>query len=118
MIRILNIVSICMSFMLVVVLYNVKYDAQIHVKTIRKLTIEARVEREAIHILRAEWSHLNQPDRLQGLAERYTKLKPLNSRQIVTVNNLPSRNLGGNKFKAEKRLGGYAGNATGSIKVQ
>ena len=118
MIRVLNIVSICMSFMLAVVLYNVKYDAQIHVKTIKKLKIEARLEREAIHILRAEWSHLNQPERLQGLAERYTKLLPSNSRQIVTVNNLPSRSLERNQFKAEKRLGGYAGNSTGSISVQ
>lgn len=118
MMRVLNIVSICLSLVLAVVLYNVKYDAQIHMKKIRSLKIEARLEREAIHILRAEWSHLNQPGRLQGLAERYTKLKPLNARQIVTVNNLPSGRTRQREYHVDKKLGGYAENTTGSITVR
>ena len=118
MIRILNIVSFMMTIVLAVVLYNVKYDAQIYIKRIKVLKVELRQELETIHILRAEWSHLNQPDRLQKLATRYTRLVPLNANQIVTVNNLPDRRRENEEFNQSKRLGGFAGNVTGSIGVQ
>jgi len=118
MIRVLNIVSFMMTVVLAVVLYNVKYDAQIHMKRIKVLKVELRQERETIHILRAEWSHLNQPDRLQGLAERYTKLVPLSANQIVTVNNLPERRHNNKDFGITKRLGGFAGTVTGSTGSQ
>lgn len=118
MIRLLNIVSFLMTVVLAVVLYNVKYDARSYMKRIKTLKVELRLEEETIHILRAEWSHLNQPDRLQELAKRYTKLKPLSANQIVTVNNLPDRRRGDEDFGQNKRLGGFAGNVTGSTGVQ
>ncbi len=118
MIRILNIVSFMMTVVLAVVLYNVKYDAQIHIKRIKVLKVELRQELETIHILRAEWSHLNQPDRLQKLAKRYTKLVPLGANQIVTVNNLPDRRRDNKDFNMSKRLGGFAGDVTGATGVQ
>ncbi len=118
MIRILNIVSFMMSVVLAVVLYTVKYDAQVEIRRIKTLKVEIRQEVETIAILRAEWSHLNQPERLKRLAERYTKLMPLNASQIVTVNNLPARRRDVEDFVQDKRLGGFAGNAAGSIEVQ
>lgn len=118
MIRTLNIVSFMMSVVLAVVLYTVKYDAQDEVKRIKKLKVEVRQEVETISILRAEWSHLNQPDRLKRLAERYTKLVPLSASQIVTVNNLPDRRRIVEEFAEEKRLGGFVENTTGSTGVQ
>ena len=118
MIRILNIVSFMMSVVLAVVLYTVKYDAQVEVRRIKDLKVEIRREAQTINILRAEWSYLNQPDRLKRLAERYTKLMPLSASQIVTINNLPDRRRDNADFVQDKRLGGIAENTTGSIEVQ
>jgi hypothetical protein len=107
-----------MSVVLAVVLYTVKYDAQVEIRRIKVLKVEIRKEAETINILRAEWSYLNQPERLKRLAERYTKLMPLNANQIVTVNNLPERRRESEDFVEEKRLGGFAENGTGAIGVQ
>ena len=47
-------------------------------------------DREAIHVLRAEWAYLTQPDRLSQLAARHLGLKPPVAGQIAdTVERLP-----------------------------
>jgi len=42
-------------------------------------------EEEAIHILKAEWSYLNEPSRLQALAEKYLDVKPVVADQMVSL---------------------------------
>ena len=49
------------------------------------------VEQEAVRVLRAEWSYLNQPERLDELAVRHLGLAPLALHQIGTVLELPLR---------------------------
>jgi hypothetical protein len=41
--------------------------------------------------LKAEWAKLEAPGRLQGLAERHTALKPLDTNQFDDFKNLPER---------------------------
>ena len=41
--------------------------------------------------LRAEWAKLDAPRRLQILAERHLKLKPIETRQFDSLKNLPER---------------------------
>jgi cell division protein FtsL len=48
-------------------------------------------DRDAIRVLKAEWSHLNDPTRLKRLAETYLKLAPVNSTQIASIKALPFR---------------------------
>ncbi|SMF70996.1 cell division protein FtsL [Tistlia consotensis] len=57
------------------------------------LTTERQIhqERETIEVLRAEWSYLNQPSRIEALAEKYLGLKPMTPQQIVSVDRLPPR---------------------------
>ena len=45
--------------------------------------------RNAIHVLRAEWSYLNQPERLEGLSRRYLDLQPLEGNQFSDIATLP-----------------------------
>ncbi len=52
---------------------------------------EIVTDQEALHVLKAEWSHLNQPERLKDLASRYLSLVPLAPGQIVRFEALPFR---------------------------
>jgi hypothetical protein len=56
-----------------------------------RLHAEVREQREAIAALRAEWAKLDAPMRLQGLAERHLKLRPIVSNQYDSLKNLPER---------------------------
>jgi len=48
-------------------------------------------DQQKIHVLRAEWSHLNEPARLRELAQRYLDVGPIGSNQIVTPAGLTDR---------------------------
>ena len=56
-----------------------------------RLHAEIREQRDAIAVLRAEWTRLDAPLRLQGLAERHLALKPLSATQYDQLKNLPER---------------------------
>ena len=45
-----------------------------------------------VHVLRAEWSYLNNPHRLDALAQRHLDLGPLQGPQMIAIEDLPSRN--------------------------
>lgn len=46
---------------------------------------------ESIHILKAEWSHLNEPDRLQKLVENHLSYCPMEGIQLVSIDKVPSK---------------------------
>lgn len=49
-------------------------------------------EQETIHVLQAEWSYLNRPQRLESLSkELLPKLVPVASTQFITFARLPKR---------------------------
>ena len=48
-------------------------------------------EREAIQVLKAEWSYLNRPQRLDELAERHLDLAPVEVRQLGALDELAVR---------------------------
>lgn len=45
----------------------------------------------AVHVLQAEWAHLNDPQRLRMLAERYLGLEPIATKQLGAVEDIPWR---------------------------
>ena len=51
-------------------------------------------EREALRVLRAEWSYLNRPERLTRLAAKHLELGPITASQLGRVHELPEP-LGG-----------------------
>lgn len=61
-------------------------DMETRLSTLQR---EIKTDRDAIRVLKAEWSHLNDPSRLKRLAETYLKLSPVKSAQIASVNALP-----------------------------
>lgn len=56
-----------------------------------RLNRDIRADREAIHVLRAEWSFLNQPARIEELSQRYLEMAPLDGHQISSAAAVPVR---------------------------
>lgn len=48
-------------------------------------------QEESIHILKAEWSHLNEPSRLQRLVENHLEEGPLSGIQLSSLDKIPSK---------------------------
>jgi len=74
-----------------VTLFVVKYQVQDLEQQLTDLNRAITEDRQAIHVLKAEWSHLNEPTRLKDLAERYLGLEAVKSRQIGTAADLMPR---------------------------
>jgi hypothetical protein len=109
--------SILIAIMLVgaAVTYNMKYKAESAADHVARLQNEIAKEKEAIQALRAEWSMLDQPGRLQALVDRhadYFKLQPFAPDQFVTVDQIPQKPAATDPIGD---LAGVAAGATGSI---
>ena len=89
--RLLHIVVLVALVLAAADVYKIKYESTLQAEKVAKLRGELRREQDAIANLRAEWSKLDRPDRLQELAQRHLTLKPLETRQFDTLDKLPAR---------------------------
>lgn len=89
--RILTLAAVGLAIGAAATLYQVKYEVRLLEREARELHRNVARERQSIQVLEAEWAFLNQPSRIQDLAERYLDLKPLKPSQISTVERLPLR---------------------------
>ena len=76
MLRFVNICLVLGLVALAYVIYQVKYEARGLDAEIASLGKRIDEERDAIAVLRAEWSLLNRPERIERLAQKYLKLAP------------------------------------------
>ncbi|HVV78635.1 MAG TPA: hypothetical protein VHD59_03340 [Pseudolabrys sp.] len=89
--RLLNIVVIGVLILAAAFVYKIKFDSTLQAETVAKLRGEVRRERDAIALLRAEWTKLDTPARLEALAKRHLALKPVEPTQFDNFENLPER---------------------------
>lgn len=89
--RILSFLLLACLAALAVVIYEVKYETRGLEKRVAELRSSVREERDAIAVLRAEWSHLNRPERVERLARKHLGLRPLAARQMITIDQFPTR---------------------------
>ena len=70
-------------------LYKLKYEVQ--ELEARSAAIQRAIlsEQEAIRVLEAEWSFLNNPKRLAELAQRYLEVEPLGAGRVVRLEQIP-----------------------------
>ena len=117
MLRIFNAGLVIVSLVAAGMLYNMKYEVQSYRLAVKKLERELADEREAIQVLKAEWSYLNRPERLKRLAAQYTSLRPVRLEQIVTIEGLPGRPM---ELTPELNpsMGGYAGLGEAGNRIQ
>ena len=93
MLRFVNICLVLGLAALAYVIYQVKYEAHALDEQIAGLSRQIEAERDGIAVLRAEWSLLNRPERIERLAAKYLKLAPPQPRQLVTLDSLTDRDF-------------------------
>ncbi|HEY6631485.1 MAG TPA: hypothetical protein VIZ90_08535 [Rhizobiaceae bacterium] len=90
--------------------YKTKHEAEDHQVALRKIEQQIRFEEDTIDLLKADWSLLTQPSRLQKLWQTYEAelaLQPLEANQIVGIDELPSKPLTIEDLSSQ-HLGGMA----------
>ena len=80
-----------MAFCVGLGLFRVKYQVMALEKSHREVSKKITESKEAIHVLKAELTHLNDPDRLQKLAVAHLGYSALKPSQIVAIHELPKQ---------------------------
>ena len=92
MMRLINILVIGALVAAAAYVYKVKFESTRQAERLAKVRMEIRQEQDAIASLRAEWSKLETPSRIQELTKRHlTTLRPIDPRQFDTLRDLPER---------------------------
>ena len=91
MIRVLHILAILGLIASALYAYSIKYQTLYYAEQVAKLKSQMQKEHDAIAVLKAEWAHLNRPDRMQAAADRHLDLQPLSIGQLAQFSDLPNR---------------------------
>jgi len=75
---------------LALVLFFVKYEVQSLERELSEINRVLAEDRKAVHVLKAEWSHLTDPDRLRRLAQRHLEIVPVEPSQLGTLTDIDS----------------------------
>lgn len=90
MIRIMVVLWTVLAASVGVGLFLLKHEVQTLEEELARLNQTIRSTQENIHVLKAEWSFLNDPARLHRLAERHLGMKVLKPEQITMAIALPA----------------------------
>jgi cell division protein FtsL len=91
LVRLLNLVVVAALVLAAAYVYKIKFESTLQAERVAKLRTDIRKERDAVAALRAEWSELASPARIQGLAQRHLALKPVEATQFDSFDHLPDR---------------------------
>lgn len=86
--RLTIILSAFLAITLSVAVFRITYQVDALEKQLLSLNKEILDEQETIHILNAEWSHLNDPERLYRLTKRFLGLEQMRGAQIINMDKL------------------------------
>ena len=89
--RFLHLVVVAALVVAAVDVYRIKFESIVQAQRAAKLRAEIGRERDAIAALRAQWAQLDNPTRIQALAQRHLALKPIDPTQIDSLDRLPVR---------------------------
>lgn len=77
--------------LLAVFVFAVKYEVQDLETDYTTLNRSIERERQSIHVLLAEWSHLNEPARIRDLAREHLGLEGMSAGQVGEISQIPMR---------------------------
>ena len=89
--RFLNLCVLALLVAAAAYVYEIKFESTLRAERVAKMRGDIQRERDAIAALRAEWSTLENPARIQGLARRHLRLRPPESAQYDSLERLPER---------------------------
>ena len=87
----LNLVVIAALILAAAYVYRIKFDSTVQAERLARIRSQVRHERDTIAALRAQWSELDNPARIEALAKRFLPLKPIAPTQFDKLDNLPDR---------------------------
>ena len=96
MFRTSDIILIALMVSATAVTYKIKRDAEEQQTAVYRLQAQIHTEEDTIDLLRADWSLLTQPSRLEKLTDVYKAqldLEPVDAHQIVKLDELPAKPL-------------------------
>lgn len=96
MFRTTDTVLICVMVAAAAFTYSTKHDAENRYRELRRIESQIRFEEDTIAVLKADWSVLTQPRRLQALTESFNeqlKLQPPDPKQYGHLDQIPAREL-------------------------
>ncbi len=70
-------------------LYMVKYQVQSLHSQIAETSRELEAEKEALHVVAAEWAYLNRPERIRMLAGKYLSASEVTVEQVADIQAIP-----------------------------
>ena len=73
-------------------LFAVKYKVQDLEEKIDRTNQKIIESQQATHILRVEWAHLNEAERIEKLASKHLKVEPVSIKQVVRLDSLQPAN--------------------------
>lgn len=91
MMRLLNICVIVALVVAAAYVYKIKFESTRKAEQVARLRLDIRRERDVIADLRAQWSKLDSPRRIQELALRHLTLRIIDSHQFDPLDQLPER---------------------------
>jgi cell division protein FtsL len=91
MLRVVHVLVVAALVLAAADVYKIKFESTLQAERVAKLRAEVRRERDAIATLRANWSELDNPERVQALARRHLPLKPVDISQYDALDRLPER---------------------------
>jgi hypothetical protein len=94
MVRIFNALLLSVMIIGAGITYDMKHRAEEAANRVAGLKADIARERDAVSVLKAEWSMLSQPGRLQTVVARYAdhfKLAPFSAAQVATLQELPMK---------------------------
>jgi cell division protein FtsL len=91
MLKYANVTLVLLTLATASMLYNLEHTTRGEERVIAKATAQMVDTAESIKLLKAEWSSLTRPERIQLLAEQHLGMKQLDADQIITATELPVR---------------------------
>jgi cell division protein FtsL len=91
LLRVLHLVVLAALVLAAADVYKIKYASTVEAQGVARLRADIRREQDLIARMQAEWGKLERPARIQELAQRHLKLKPLDAHQLDSLDRLPER---------------------------
>lgn len=75
----------CVAIGTGIALFHIKYQVIALEQETSQTKKRIQETHESIHVLKAEWSHLNDPKRLQHLAQKHLNIGPIKGSQFIPM---------------------------------